>query len=68
MPSAELTDREVAVVLDSLLAMHDQLNEDAQQADTRSPNVDSARRKIAGLLGPDTYGLVISTPDTGVRG
>jgi hypothetical protein len=53
--SVELTDREVAVLIDSLAFMRDGLKREGLDA----PNVESALDKIKSLMTPSTYGLRI---------
>lgn len=53
--SVELTDHEVAALIDSLIFMHDHLM--ALRVD--APNVKSALVKIKSLMTPATYGLRI---------
>jgi len=65
MPRSELTDPEVAVVLDSLAAERDRLRK--RVVDTQTPNIDSALEKIGGLVSPATSGLTISTEDTDAK-
>lgn len=50
-----LTDREVAVLIDSLAWMRDGLKREGMDA----PNVESALDKIKSLMAPDTIGLLI---------
>jgi hypothetical protein len=53
--SVELTDREVAVVIDSLAFARSELQRDGMG----TPNIDSALEKINSLMTPSTNGLSI---------
>jgi hypothetical protein len=55
MTTTKLTDREVAVTIDSLVEMRDRLRD----AGIPAPNVEAALEKIGGLLTPATSGLTL---------
>jgi len=55
MPSVELTDGEVAALIDSLATMRDRI----QAEGFATPNVSGALDKINSLMTPATYGLRI---------
>lgn len=58
--TTQLTDREVAVLIDSLAFMRDHLEETVPNG---APNVRSALAKINSLMTPSTYGLRIEARD-----